>query len=82
MLNGEFTVKNIGKDAFRIYKVDTSEGGTTVDVPEPVPFGERGTVRVRVNTKGQSGEMLNILTLITNSPTRPIINLFVIYTVK
>lgn len=82
VLNGEFTVKNIGKDAFRIYKVDASEGGTTVDVPEPVPFGERGTVRVRVNTKGQSGEMLNILTLITNSPTRPIINLFVIYTVK
>lgn len=82
VLSGEFTVKNIGKDAFRIYKADASEGGVTVDIPEEVPFGERGTVRVKVDTRGQSGEVLNILTLITNSPTRPIINLFIIYTVK
>lgn len=82
VLTGEFTVKNIGNDAFRIYKVDASEGGITVDIPDPVPFGGSGTVKVKVDTAGQSGEILNILTLITNSPTRPIINLFVIYTVK
>ncbi len=81
-LTGEFVVKNIGKEPFRIYKADASEGGVTVDIPEPVPFGEEAAVRVRVDTSGQSGEVLNIVTLITNSPTRPIINLFVIYTVK
>ena len=82
VLEGEFHVKNIGQDAFEIYKADSSEGGVSVDLPSPVPFGERGTVRVSVNTEGQSGEVINILTLITNSPTRPIINLFIIYTVK
>lgn len=82
VLEGEFHVKNIGKDAFEIYKADSSEGGVSVELPSPVPFGERGTVRVRVNTEGQSGEVINILTLITSSPTRPIINLFIIYTVK
>lgn len=82
VLEGEFVVKNIGKDAFRIYKADASEGGVTMKLPEPVPFGEKGTLRVSVDTKGQSGEVLNIVTLITNSPTRPIINLFIIYTVK
>ena len=82
VLEGEFPVKNIGQDAFEIYKADSSEGGVSVDLPSPVPFGEKDAVRVRVNTEGQSGEVLNILTLITNSPTRPIINLFIIYTVK
>ena len=82
VLEGEFIVKNIGKDAFEIYKADSSEGGVSVDLPSPVPFGEKDAVRVRVDTEGQSGEVLNILTLITNSPTRPIINLFIIYTVK
>lgn len=82
VMEGEFKVKNIGKDAFEIYKADSSEGGISVDIPSPVPFGESGTIRVKVDTSGQSGEVLNIITLITNSPTRPIINLFVIYTVK
>ena len=82
VLTGKFTVKNIGKDAFRIYKADVSEPGLTLTLPDPVPYGSKGDVSVRVDTKGQSGEVLNIITLITNSPTRPIINLFVVYTVK
>lgn len=82
VMSGEFTVKNVGKDAFKIYKADASEGGVKVDLPSPVAFGEKGTIRVNVDTHGQSGEVVNILTLITNSPTRPIINLFIMYTVK
>ena len=82
MVEGEFSFKNIGKEAFRIYKADASEGGLDVELPEPVSFGGKGTVRIKADTRGQSGEVLNILTLITNSPTRPIINLFIIYTVK
>lgn len=82
VLTGKFTVKNIGKDTFRIYKADASEPGLTVSLPEPVPYGESGTLEVRVDTSGQSGEVLNVVTLITNSPSRPIINLFVMYTVR
>ncbi|HIZ85161.1 MAG TPA: DUF1573 domain-containing protein [Candidatus Coprenecus stercoravium] len=78
----EFVVKNIGKDTFKIYKADVSEPGLSVTLPEPVMYGKKGSLKVRVDTSGQSGEVLNILTLITNSPTRPIINLFVIYTVR
>lgn len=82
VLTGKFSVKNIGKDSFRIYKADASEPGLSVSLPDPVPYGESGTLDVRVDTSGQSGEVLNIITLITNSPTRPIINLFVVYTVR
>ena len=81
-LIAKFTVKNIGKDSFRIYKVDASEPGLSVSLPEPVPYGESGTLEISVDTSGQSGEVLNVVTLITNSPSRPIINLFVIYTVR
>lgn len=82
VLTGKFSVKNIGKDSFMIYKADASEPGLSVSLPDPVPYGESGTLDVRVDTSGQSGEVLNIITLITNSPTRPIINLFVVYTVR
>ena len=82
VLTGQFEVKNIGKDSFNIYKADASEPGLTVTLPGPVSFGSTGTLDVRVDTSGQSGEILNIITLITNSPTRPIINLFVVYNVE
>lgn len=82
VLGGSFAFKNIGRETFRIYKADASEPGLSVQLPEAVPNGEKGVIEVNVDTSGQSGEVLNILTLITNSPTRPIINLFVIYTVK
>ena len=82
VLSEEFVVKNIGKDSFRIYKADASEGGVSVTLPDPAPVGETEVGRVKVDTLGQSGEILNTLTLITNAPKRLIINLFIIYTVK
>lgn len=82
VLEGEFVFKNMGKDTFRIYKADASEGGVETVLPEPVPYGEKGVLRVKADAGSKSGEMLNILTLITNSPTRPVINLFILYTVR
>lgn len=82
VLEGEFQVKNIGKEAFRIYKADASEGGVETEFPESVAGGGKGTLKVKVKTGDAGGEVLNILTLITNSPTRPVINLFILYTVR
>lgn len=82
VLSGKFTFKNMGKDSFVIYKAEASEPGLSFTLPDAVPYGGKGTIEVSVDTSGQSGEVLNILTLITNSPKRPIINLFVAYTVK
>ncbi len=81
-LTTEFVVKNIGRDALKIYKVDVPDKSIKVTAPGELPLGERAPIAVTVDTKGQSGEQMHILTLITNSPTRPIINLFVIYTVE
>lgn len=81
-LKGEFVVKNIGRDVLKFYKADVSEFGAKLSLPGDVGPAATGKIVVDIDTAGQSGEILNIVTLITNSPTRPIINLFIIYTVN
>lgn len=72
-----FTCKNIGKETLTIYKVDSSEPGCTFKYPESIPSGESGRLEVTIDTKGMEGEVLYILTLITNAPIRPMVNVFI-----
>lgn len=74
----EFTFKNEGKQTFRIYKVDVDAccySHSTIPAADP---GEEVTFRVHLDTKDmKAGESLSIVTLTTNSPLRPIVNLFI-----
>ncbi len=74
--NWEF--ENTGKSAFRTYKVDIdSDRATHTEVPEVAPGG-KGNFSVTLDTTGMpTGEALVIVTLTTNSPSRPIVNLFI-----
>ena len=73
-----FAVKNLGKTPFKAYKADTDSHRVT---PGPVPGlkpGESGEFKAVLDTDGMpNGEALFIITLTTNSPLRPIINLFI-----
>ncbi len=80
-LETSFVVKNIGRESLKIYKADVPVSSISVAIPDELPQGEKAEVVVSVVADGDSGEQMHILTLITNSPTRPIINLFVIYTI-
>lgn len=77
-VNAEFTFKNEGKQTFRIYKVDVDAccySHSTIPAAAP---GEQVTFRVHLDTKDMdAGESLSIVTLTTNSPLRPIVNLFI-----
>ncbi len=73
----KFTFTNVGKGEFRIYKMDSSEKGCSFSYPEVTAGGKKGEIEVKVDTSKGSGEMLYIISVITNSPTRPIINLFI-----
>lgn len=77
-VHATFTFKNEGKSDFLIYKVDADACCYShSDIPTAGP-GETVSFRVHVDTKDmKKGENLTIITLTTNSPTRPIINLFV-----
>ena len=77
-IHATFKFKNEGKSDFLIYKVDADACCYShSDIPVAGP-GETVSFRVHIDTKDmKKGESLTIITLTTNSPTRPIINLFV-----
>ena len=78
MAAGEFTFSNAGKEDFVIYKADIDWPKATAELPGNVKSGYKGTVRIDIDTEGMpAGEMLVTATLTTNSPSRPIINLFI-----
>ena len=78
IIEAVYTFKNSGKQPLKIYKVDTDATDWSYDeIPVAAP-GESVTFKVRLNTKDLSkGESLTIVTLTTNSPLRPIVNLFI-----
>ena len=77
-IHAEFRFRNDGKESFRVYKADANACcWSHSDIPVTAP-GEEGILRVHLETDNFSaGEHLTIVTLTTNSPLRPIINLFI-----
>ena len=77
-IHAEFTFKNEGKTDFLVYKVNADACcWSHSDIPVAKP-GESVTLRVHLDTKDMpKGEVLTIVTLTTNSPLRPIVNLFI-----
>ena len=48
-----------------------------LDKLDSFPAGEKFTFTAQVNTSASKGEVIATITLITNSPNRPLVNLFV-----
>jgi len=73
-----FPISNSGRKTARIYAIDTDSrrivaGGSTELKP-----GEAGEIKASLDTRGlPKGEVLMILSLTTNCPTRPLVNLYV-----
>ncbi len=76
-VTGTFSLKNTGKSALTIYKVDSDSNNVRVlSVPSLAP-GAKGKLEVSLDTAGlPEGEALILLNLYTNSPHRPLITLF------
>lgn len=77
-IHAVFKFKNEGKSCFLVHKVDVDACCYShSDIPIAKP-GEEVTFRVHLDTKDiPAGECLKIVTLTTNSPLRPIVNLFI-----
>ncbi len=82
-IHATFTLKNEGKSDFCVYKVDADACCYShSDIPPAAP-GKTVTFRVHLGTKDMKpGESLTIVTLTTNSPVRPIVNLFIAGTLE
>lgn len=77
-IHATFKMKNEGKDCFCVYKIDVDACCYShSEIPAADP-GEEISFRVHLDTKDlPKGECLKIVTLTTNSPLRPIVNLFI-----
>lgn len=77
-VHAEFTFRNDGKKPFCVYRVNADACcWSHSDIPVAKP-GENVTFRVHLDTSDLPvGEHLTIVTLTTNSPLRPIVNLFI-----
>ncbi len=74
-----FVCKNIGKEKLIFYKMESKEGGDAMsfDYPKEILPGKEGKIEVTINTSKLKKSDIYILTLITNSPVRPILSLFI-----
>lgn len=78
VIQAEYTVKNTGKTDFKVYKIDSDSNGIEAPVIPAVKPKTSHTFKINVDTsKLPLGETLVLITLTTNSSSRPIINIFV-----
>lgn len=80
----DFKFTNKGTKELKIYKIDSDSSKITVPSSvKSVKAGGNGTIHVSLNTSGlPKGEHLFVVNLYTNSPTRPIVNLYITGIVK
>ena len=81
-INSEFKLRNSGYSTLKIYKIDTNGSKIRVEYPKEVEAGNEFNIKTSFVTGNKKGDEIHTITLITNSPNRPLVNLFVIGSVK
>jgi hypothetical protein len=77
-VEGDFVFENRGKRPLHFFKADAEDTALKAVLPEDIGPGEKGSLHFRLDTGGlPEGENVIMLTLTTNSPLRPVVNLFV-----
>ena len=78
-----FPFTNQGQFPLRIYSIDSDVPGLTANLPAPTPSGEKGSVPLTLDTSSlHPGENVILITLTTNSPFRPLVNLFLVGVIR
>lgn len=77
-VEGSFSCRNAGKSPLTIYKIESDCAGFKAGAMAEVSAGGNGSFTFGVDTSMlPKGEALVIVSLITNSPMRPVVNLFI-----
>lgn len=72
-----FKIRNLGRRDLLIHKIDTGDKKISVNNPSKIAPGETGVIEVKIDTSQEAGEKGHILSVITNSPSRPVVNLII-----
>ena len=82
-VKASFTFTNKGKSALQFYSLDADAEGVTATLPGETAAQGKGSIPVTLDTAGlPKGETVVMLTLTTNCPARPLINLFLVGEVR
>ena len=71
-----FQLRNTGQSPLVLHKIDAPEN-VKVTTPTTIAAGEKFTFTAKIDTSACKGEEIITITIITNSPNRPLVNLFV-----
>lgn len=82
ILQEEFIIKNSGKKDLEILKVEVTDPSVKVKFDNRVLSGSSGKINITFDTTKKIGKKIIILSLITNSPVRPVINLTIQTTIQ
>ena len=78
-ISAEFTYTNKGKSNLAFYSMDADSEGFNATLPGETAPQKKGAIPVKLDTsKLPKGETVVMLTLTTNCPARPLINLFLV----
>lgn len=72
-----FRIRNLGRRDLIIHKIDLSEPNIKVKHPTKITPGSTGIIEASIVVGTETGEKGYILSLITNSPSRPVMNLII-----
>jgi len=73
-----FDYTNTGKSTLKFYKLDPDSSRVKVDSAADVQPGGKGKVKATLDTTGlPAGEVLIVVTITTNAPLRPLVNLYI-----
>ncbi len=76
-----FNLRNTGYSELVLHKIE-KKNGISITTKDKIKAGEKFTLEASLDTSRCSGEVIYTLTLITNSPNRPLVNLFITGTVE
>ena len=77
-INATFELSNTGKEDLIIYKIDSDSIKAVAEKTDKLAPGHSSRINVTLDTGGMpAGEVLVLLTLTTNSPLRPLVNLYI-----
>jgi len=77
VVKASFDYRNVGRSDMIIRQLQYSEKGISATYNDNTSPNGAASIVSTIDTKGMSGEKNLIITVITNSPTRPIINLII-----
>jgi len=89
IITHSFSIRNIGGDDLIIHKIESSLTAGTAVNPKTIKTNSAGVIDIKINTTSlnkedirEKGEVIDIFTLYTNSPKRPMVILIVSGTVN